>query len=275
MLLEQTLAESLLRSALLLWQICTLSTARTDACTSRNARLEIAQEPDLGVASRILVAEGSFIELLAFLAWQRRTWQSAVALRLQSWYLLAKWKDFTELERSFLLLYGIISKWWAQCLSRRCCPSALPRCQLPLPRLAHASPPRLAAAEEAARRRLLRHAAFGEWRLACLMQRQANQAGHRRRWEEKVVGQAADWRLHASCRRAALRSLAAWKRHLVQGRVRIAELERDELLRQLTRMKDDHDRSTCHVKALATMERSVGAALLARALEDEGLLGPN
>jgi len=73
----------------------------------------------------------------------------------------------------------------------------------------------------------------------------------------------------ASDLRAGARVFGAWQRHLVQvacdRSVQIAELERDELLRRLYSTPDSRDRSNRNT--LATVERSMSAALLARALE--------
>merc|ERR1712129_273877 len=90
--------------------------------------------------------------------------------------------------------------------------------------------------------------------------------------EATAAHKAAEWQFGASFRRAALRTLMGWHRYLMRvtydRRMQIAELERDELLRQLTRIQDDRSRTNRH--AFSTIERSMSAALLARALEGDG-----
>merc|ERR1712242_131716 len=106
------------------------------------------------------------------------------------------------------------------------------------------------------------HAVFAEWRLACALKRPMLL-----RRVATAANQAAEWQLSGTFRRAALRALMVWHRYLMRvtyaRRVQIAELERDELLRQLTRIQDDRSRS--NRQAFSTIERSMSAALLARA----------
>mmetsp|Transcript_92587 Transcript_92587/g.293606 ORF Transcript_92587/g.293606 Transcript_92587/m.293606 type:complete len:87 (-) Transcript_92587:73-333(-) len=75
----------------------------------------------------------------------------------------------------------------------------------------------------------------------------------------------------AACRQA----LHAWQRHCVQVRcvreVQLVEHEKDAILRELSLLQDDRERSSRNT--LATIERSMSAALLARALEGESPVG--
>jgi len=116
---------------------------------------------------------------------------------------------------------------------------------------------------------------FVAWRLTTLLERQALL-----RAVKPIVAttlwRAVEWRFDASFKLAGTRALAAWRAHLEQviceRRVQIAELERDELLRQVTLIQDERSRNNRNT--LATIERSMSAALLARALEGDGLTFP-